>query len=85
MKTWLSAGACAAVILGTAAFAKWYFAFGEPAPLNVVVVSACSLRADRVGRELSPHLNRWSKGAFTFTNAIAEKPWQISPSRAMSA
>ncbi len=49
--------------------------------LNILVVSACSLRTDRLGVYNpgfagSPRIDEWAKGAFVFTNAIAEKPWQ---------
>ncbi|MGZ3723167.1 MAG: sulfatase-like hydrolase/transferase, partial [Bdellovibrionales bacterium] len=49
--------------------------------LNVLVVSACSLRWDRLGvfnpqSRLTPKIDAWAKGAFVFNNAIAERPWQ---------
>lgn len=48
---------------------------------NILVVSVCSLRPDRIGvynRDFkgSPRIDAWSKGSFVFTNAVAEEPWQ---------
>ena len=52
-----------------------------PSRYNVVVVSACSLRPDRLGVynpsvSLTPKIVEWAKGAYIVSNAIAEKPWQ---------
>jgi membrane-anchored protein YejM (alkaline phosphatase superfamily) len=49
--------------------------------VNVLVVSACSLRPDRIGiynpaSKLTPKIDAWAKDAFVFNNAIAERPWQ---------
>jgi len=49
--------------------------------LNVLIVSACSLRMDRLGVfnpdiKLTPKIDAWAKGSFQFTNGIAERPWQ---------
>jgi hypothetical protein len=49
--------------------------------LNVLVVSVCSLRFDRLGVfnpdfKGTPKIDEWAKGAFRFTNGIAERPWQ---------
>lgn len=48
---------------------------------NILVVSACSLRRDRVGvfnpnSGISPKIDLWSQNAAVFTNAVSEKPWQ---------
>ncbi len=48
---------------------------------NILVVSACSLRYDRLGVynkgfKGSPRIDEWARGAYVFTNAVAEKPWQ---------
>src|SRR4051812_42313462 len=49
---------------------------------NVLFISACSLRQDRLGiynraATRSPNLDRWSQGAgVIFDNAIAERPWE---------
>ncbi len=54
----------------------------HPSPrYNVLVVSACSLRQDRIGTfnpksKLSPKIDEWAKNGFKFTEAIAERPWQ---------
>ncbi len=48
---------------------------------NILVVSVCSLRPDRIGAynpkfKRSPLIDEWSQGAYIFTNAVAEEPWQ---------
>ncbi len=48
---------------------------------NILIVSVCSLRHDRIGVynpefKRSPLIDQWSQGAYIFTNAVAEEPWQ---------
>jgi hypothetical protein len=49
--------------------------------LNVLIVSACSVRGDRLGvynpeSKLTPGIDAWANGSYVFTNAVAELPWQ---------
>lgn len=78
MKRALTASLCLLAIAASAYTAQHYFIGEDEAerPLNVIVVSACSLRKDRLGIDLSPKINAWARGAFVFENAVAEKPWQ---------
>lgn len=53
----------------------------RPRRMNILVVSACSVRQDHVGvyqngRGLTPSIDAWAKDAIVFNNAIAELPWQ---------
>lgn len=78
---------CLAVLIsGAVAIAKiwmprldvWMASRGK---MNVLVVSSCSLRPDRLGVynpefKRSPKIDEWSRGAYIFTNAVAEEPWQ---------
>lgn len=52
----------------------------SPKPPNILIVSVCSLRHDRVmgdqAARLLPQVTAWSEGAIRFENAIGEKPWQ---------
>lgn len=48
---------------------------------NIIVVSACSLRWDRIGFNnpavrLTPKIDSWAKNSYVMKNAIAERPWQ---------
>jgi len=53
---------------------------GSGKRLNVLIVSACSLRRDHIGlygypQETAPNLRRFSEHAFVFRNAYASKSW----------
>lgn len=48
---------------------------------NILIVSACSLRYDRIGvfnpkSKLTPKIDAWAKSGFLFTNGVTERPWQ---------
>lgn len=57
------------------------FRRSPPGP-SVLIVSACSVRWDRIGVNqpdrisLTPKIDSWARNAFVLSNAIAEKPWQ---------
>ena len=54
-----------------------------PAPPNVLLISADTLRADRLslygyGRPTSPHLDAWAEACgVTFDTAVASSPWTL--------
>jgi arylsulfatase A-like enzyme len=43
-------------------------------PLNIVVVSACSVRD--ISETTTPKICKWSRGGVQFDNAVAIKPWE---------
>lgn len=74
----LIGGVFAAVKVWLPRFDVWIAGRGK---MNVLVVSSCSLRPDRIGIynpefKRSPLIDKWSQGAYIFTNAVAEEPWQ---------
>ena len=55
---------------------------GDSPPLNLILISVDTLRADRLGcygyaRDTSPAIDRFAGGAVLFRQTIAESPWTL--------
>lgn len=81
MKRTLIAFSAAAVLI--AGSCGLYFGLQKSKPrFNVLVVSACSIRRDRLGlynpafKSSTPKIDAWARSSFVFNNAAAERPWQ---------
>jgi hypothetical protein len=80
-KRFLIAGLLTSVLIADAGGYMKFYRKGMAGKLSVMVVSACSLRMDRLGvynpeSKLSPKIDEWADGSYVFTNAVAELPWQ---------
>lgn len=80
-KKFILLGALVVVAAAGAGVARYWTGSAAARRLNVLVVSACSVRWDKLGfynpeSRLTPRLDAWAGDAVIFNNAVAELPWQ---------
>ncbi|MGZ3790474.1 MAG: sulfatase-like hydrolase/transferase [Bacteriovorax sp.] len=65
---------CSILLAGSYAFLR-----RKPKKLNILILSTCSLRADRLGyangQNTSPYIDEVAKNSFIFKNAFTDKSW----------